>query len=79
MTQEELEKLAKEYQDGLDRVEKVREEFNARFENLTAEEFEREYAIYLAEMLEDIIEHPVKIKTVKPKESMDDIKNKNKK
>lgn len=65
MTQEELKKLAKEYQKGLDEVEEVRREFNERFENLNAEEFEVEFSKYLDEILEDAKKHPVKTKKVK--------------
>ncbi len=55
MTEEELKKLAKEYQDGLDEVEEVRREFNERFVNLSEAEFVEEYSKYLAELLEDVI------------------------
>lgn len=54
MTEEELKKLAKEYQDGLDEVEEVRKEFNERFENLTEEEFEKEFSKMLDEILQDL-------------------------
>ena len=39
MTEEELKKLAKEYQDGLDEVEEVRKEFNERFDQTEKMDF----------------------------------------
>lgn len=65
MTDEELKKLAKEYQDGLDEVEKIREEMSTRFEGLTQEEFEIELEKQLQEMLEDMRLNPIKTNFVK--------------
>ena len=58
MTEEELKKLAEEYQQGLDLVEQVKREYNEKFENLTEEEFEKEFEKQLNDILEDIKKHP---------------------
>ena len=60
MTDEELRKLAEEYQQGLKQVEEVKREYNERFENLSKEEFEIEFEKQLNEVLEDAKKHPVK-------------------
>ena len=59
MTEEELKKLAKEYQDGLDEIEQIRQEQARRFEGLTEEEFEKELEKQLEEMLEDARRNPI--------------------
>ena len=60
MTEEELKKLAEEYNEGLKQVEEVKQEYNERFENLTEEEWEKEFEKQLNEVLEDAKKHPVK-------------------
>lgn len=60
MTDEELRKIAEEYQHGLKQVEEVKREYNERFENLSEEEFEIEFEKQLNEVLEDAKKHPVK-------------------
>jgi len=65
MTEEELKKLAEEYQHGLERVERVRQECSVRFEGLTQKEFEIELKKQLEEMLEDAKKDPINIKPVK--------------
>ena len=65
MTEEELKKLAEEYEQGLRQVEEVKKEYNERFENLSEEEFEKEFEKQLNEVLEDAKKHPVKIEKIK--------------
>ena len=65
MTDEELKKIAEEYQQGLKQVEETKREYNERFENLTEEEFEIEFENQLNEVLEDAKKHPVKIERIK--------------
>jgi 2-oxoglutarate dehydrogenase complex dehydrogenase (E1) component-like enzyme len=65
MTEEELKKLAEEYQQGLREVEQVKREYNEKFENLSEEEFEKEFSNQLDEILEDAKKHPVKIERIK--------------
>lgn len=67
MTDEELKKLAEEYQEGLRQVEEVQDEWNSRFEGLNEEEFEKELEKQLQEMLEDAKNDPIKIETIKKK------------
>lgn len=67
MTEEELKKLAQEYQQGLDEVEEARREYSERFENLNEEEFKEEFEKCLNEILEDVKKHPIKTKTIKNK------------
>ena len=65
MTDEELNKLAEEYRQGLSGVEEVKKEYNAKFENLSEEEFDREFSKQLDAVLEDAKNHPVKTKQIK--------------
>lgn len=65
MTEEELKRLAKEYQDGLDEIEQIRQEESRRYEGLTEEEFEVALEKHLEEMLEDAKNHPIKTNFVK--------------
>ncbi len=58
MTDEELKKLAEEYQQGLKEVEQVKREYNERFENLSKEEFAKEFSKQLDDVLEDIKKRP---------------------
>lgn len=69
MTDEELKKLAEEYQNGLDEIEEIRQEQARRFEGLTQEEFEKELEKQLEEMLEDVRKHPIKRKVVKKEDN----------
>ena len=64
-TDEELKKLAEEYEHGLREVEEVKREYNERFENLSEEEFAEEFSKQLEEVLEDAKNHPVKIEKIK--------------
>ena len=64
MTDEDLKKLAEEYQQGLKQVEEIKKEYNERFENLSEEEFEKEFENQLNEVLEDAKKHPVKIERI---------------
>ena len=54
MNDEELKKLAEEYQQGLREVEQVKKEYNKKFENLSEEEFSEKFLKQLNEVLEDI-------------------------
>lgn len=65
MTDEEFKKLVKEYQDGLDEMEEIRQEQARRFEGLTQEEFEKELEKQLEEMLEDARKNPIKTNKIK--------------
>ena len=65
MTEEELKKLAKEFQKGLQEVEEVKEEYNQKFENLSQEEFYEAFENQLKEVLEDAKKSGVKINKVK--------------
>lgn len=58
MTDEELKKLAEEYQQGLKEVEQVKREYNERFENLSKEEFAKKFSKQLDDVLEDIKKRP---------------------
>ena len=60
MTDEELKKLAEEYQQGLKEVEQVKREYNERFENLSKEEFAKKFSKQLDDVLEDIKKTPIK-------------------
>ena len=60
MTDEELKALAEEYQQGLKQVEEVKREYNEKFENLSEEEFKREFLKQLETVLEDAKNHPIK-------------------
>ena len=65
MTDEELKRIAEEYQQGLKQVEQVKKEYNERFENLSEEQFNDEFLKQLNEVLEDAKKHPVNIKLIK--------------
>ena len=60
MTKDELKKLAEEYNQGLQEVEEVKQEYNEKFENLSETEFFDEYSKQLDEVLEDAKKHSLK-------------------
>ena len=64
MTDEELKKLAQEYNEGLKQVEEVKAEYNKKFENLNEEEFKKAFLKQLEEVASSAQNHNVKIKPV---------------
>ena len=61
MTDEEFEKLVKEYQQGLKDLEEIREENSKRRSKMTEEEFINDYISDLNAVYEDAIKNGVDI------------------
>ena len=62
MTEEELRKLAQEFQEGLDMVKEIRKETNQKYDNLNKDEFFEEFSEQLDNISEDLKSNSINIK-----------------